>query len=154
MRKNGLNRRCFLSIAAASPFAVTIGCSKEEDETQLTEDALRILVLAIGPWGLDKRAEADDFAARFLRATGVSGPFLSQSTTLRGLADQAPFRDHPMAIDSLDLAHYSAAEKKLLTSLTTRIYGLFEVHYHHVAGMPDVGNCAGREWYTRAPSDW
>lgn len=47
-----------------------------------------------------------------------------------------------MALQSLDLGQYSDVEKDLLTSLTTRIYSLYEVHYHHVGGM--MGAWSGR----------
>ena len=79
---------------------------------------------------------------------------IEQGATAGPLANRAPFRDGPMALDELDFSGCSKAEKDLLTGLVTQIYGLLEVHYVHVAGVPDVGVCAGREQYTRPPSEW
>jgi hypothetical protein len=85
---------------------------------------------------------------------GASGSFLEQEETLVSLVSRMPFRDRPMALSSLDLGQHSDAEKNLLTSLAAGIYSPFEVHYHHVGGMPDAGVCGGREWYQRSPSGW
>jgi hypothetical protein len=131
-----------------------LGCSKEAHQPMEVEEALRILIMAIGPWSEDRRDQANDCATRFLAAYTVSDPFLAQGGVARDIANRTPFRDRPMALQSLDFSGYSDAEKGLLTTLIAQLYGLFEVHYHHIAGMPDVGVCAGREWYTRPPSEW
>ncbi len=115
---------------------------------------MQTLILAIGPWGEDRRAQAEDFIKRFLAARGVSGAFLDQSEVVQQLANKAPFHDHPLALNSLNLKLYSEVERELLTSLVTQIYDFMEVHYHHVAGMPDAGVCGGREWYTLPPAKW
>ncbi len=154
MKTFGILRRDFLRIASMAPFALTLGCGREAHQSMETEEALKALILAIGPWGEDRRDEANDCVTRFLAARTVSDPFLAQGNVTRGLAERAPFRDRPMALQSLDFSNYSDADKGLLTSLVAQFYGFFEVHYHHVAGMPEVGVCAGREWYTYAPSEW
>jgi len=154
MKEKGFSRRIFLRLATAAPVALTIGYGGKAYAALEAEDALRILVLAIGPWGEDRRSQADDFVNRVIPASTVSGPFLAQGETLNTLVNRAPFRDRPMALQSLDLGQYSDAEKDLLTSLTARIYSLYEVHYHHVGGMTDAGICGGREWYQGSPSEW
>ncbi len=147
-------RRDFLRMVSMAPFALTLGCGKEAHQPMEIEEALKALILAIGPWGEDRRDEANDFVTRFLAARAVSGPFRAQENVVKDLAKRAPFRDRPMALQSLDFSNYSDADKGLLTSLVAQFYGFFEVHYHHVAGMPEVGVCAGREWYTHPPSEW
>ena len=154
MKEKGFSRRDFLGLASAAPFALTLGFGGEAYAALEAEDALRILILAIGPWGEDRRGKADNFVTRFISARAVSGSFLEQEETLNNLINRTPFRDRPMALRSLDLGHYSDVEQDLLTSLTTRIYSSFEVHYHHVGGMPDAGVCGGREWYQSPPSEW
>lgn len=154
MKRKGFSRRYFISMASATPFALMLGRISHARVSTDTEEALRVLILAIGPWGEDRRLQANDFVRRFLAARSVSEPFLTQEETVRSLANRAPFCDRPLALQSLDLSVYSDAEKDLMTSLVTQTYGFFEVHYFHVAGMPDVGVCKGREWYTRPPSEW
>ncbi len=154
MKEKGFSRRNFLRLASAAPLALTLGCGSEDRAALEAEDALRILILAIGPWGEDRRSQADNFVTRFIPASAVSGSFLAQRETLKSLTNRAPFRDRPMALQSLDLRQYSDAEMDLLASLTAQIYSLYEVHYHHVGGMLDAGICGGREWYQSSPSEW
>ncbi len=154
MKEKGFSRRNFLRLASAAPLALTLGCGSEDHAALEAEDALRILILAIGPWGEDRRSQADNFVTRFIPASTVSGSFLAQIETLKSLTNRAPFRDRPMALQSLDLRQYSDAEMDLLASLTAQIYSLYEVHYHHVGGMLDAGICGGREWYQSSPSEW
>jgi len=154
MKEKGFSRRNFLLLATTAPIALTLGCRNEGHAVLTAEDALKILVLAVGPWGEDHRSQADNFAARFIQASAVSSPFTAQGETLQKLINRAPFSDHPMALQSLDLGQYSDSEKDLLISLTAQIYSLYEVHYHHVGGMLDAGICGGREWYQTSPSAW
>ncbi len=152
MQDREFSRRVILRMATVAPFALTLSCGKEEHPPLEAHDALKTLILAVGPWGKDRRDQADDCATRFLAARTVSEPFFEQGEVVKDLVSRAPFRDRPMALPSLDLSDYSDAEKGLLTSLVAQLYSVFEVHYHHVAGMPDVGLCGGREWYTEPPS--
>jgi hypothetical protein len=154
MKRKGFSRRYFIRIVSATPFAIMLGGIHQARASASPEEALRTLILAIGPWEEDRRIQAEDFVKRFLAARGISEPFLTQAETVIRLASHTPFQDQPLALHSLDLADYSDAEKELLTSLTTQVYSLFEVHYFHVAGMPDVGVCKGRGWYTLPPSEW
>jgi hypothetical protein len=154
MKEKDFSRRDFLRMASVAPFALVLGCSNDGSGPGDAEEAIKTLILALGPWGEDRRDQAEDFSRRFLAAQSVSEAFLAQGESVKHLASRAPFRDQPLALESLDLSDYSESERKLLTSLTTQIYGILEVHYFHVAGMPDVGVCAGREWYTRPPSEW
>ena len=148
-----LPRRDFLQIVSLMPLALALGCSTETSAAEI-EAAIRKFILAVGPWGEDQRDIADDFATRFIAADGVSSAFLSQGETADRIASRAPFSKGPMALDTLDLSGCSEAEKKLLTDLVTQIYGLLEVQYLHLAGVPDVGVCAGREQYKLPPSEW
>ena len=150
--KNDIPRRDFLWAASMMPLALALGCSKDASPVE-AETAIRKFILAVGPWGEDQRERAEDFATRFLAARGVSSAFLAQGDAAASLASRAPFRDEALALESLDLSGCSEAERNLLTSLVTQIYGLLEVH-SDIAGVPDVGICAGREQYTRAPSEW
>ncbi len=155
-------RRDFLRMVAAAPvamgatlpFAVSLSCGKGEPPADEVELALQTLILAIGPWGEDRRAQAVDFAGRFLAVKSASGTFFEQGEIAKELAGGTPFREQPMALESLNLKAYSDAEREFLVSLVTKVYGFFEVHYFHVAGMPDVGVCSNREWYTQPPSEW
>lgn len=155
MGDNGILRRDFLLLASSGAlFVFAQSCSKDGSRPVDSKEALITIILAIGPWGEDRREQAEDFAMRFLAALGISQDILDQAEPAKSLASRAPFRDKPLALESLDLSGCSEAERNLLTSLVTQIYGLLEVHYFHVAGMPDVGICAGVEWYTRPPSEW
>lgn len=154
MKRKGFSRRYFIRLASATPFALMLGRIRQTRASTSPEEALRTLILAIGPWKEDRRVQAENFLMRFVSAGDISEPFLTQGKTITRLADRMPFRNQPLALQSLDLSDYSAAEKELLTSLTTQLYSFYEVHYFHVAGMPDVGVCKGREWYTRPPSEW
>ncbi len=154
MKRNGFTRRYFMRLVSATPLALMLGHFSEARAHTNPKDALRTLILAIGPWEEDRRLQANDFVKRFLTIRSASEPFLSQKEALMSLANRAPFQDQPLALQSLDLSGFSDAEKDLMNSLVTQIYGFFEVHYFHVAGMPDVGVCKGREWYTRPPSEW
>ena len=154
MKRKGFSRRYFISMVSATPFALMLGRISQVRASTSPDEALSTLILAIGPWGEDRRPQANDFVKRFLAARSVSEPFLNQGETILSLANRAPFRDRPLALQSLDFSGYSDAEKELMTSLVTQTYGFFEVHYLHVAGMPDVGVCKGRRWYTRPPLEW
>lgn len=151
--ESGLPRRDFLRLASLMPLALALGCSEDAGAAEI-EAAIRKFILAVGPWGEDQRMVAEDFATRFLAAGGVSGMFLAQTETADRLASRAPFRDAPMALKELDLSGCSPEERKLLIDLVTQIYGLLEVHYVHLAGVPDVGVCAGREQYQLPPFEW
>ena len=150
---NDIPRRDFLWTASLMPLALALGCGQDPSPAEI-EAAIRRFILAVGPWGEDQRHVAEEFATRFLAARGVSGAFLEQGETTERLASRPPFHVGPMALDTLDLSGCSMAEKKLLTDLVTQIYGLLEVQYVHLSGVPDVGVSAGREQYTRPPSEW
>lgn len=145
-------RRDFLRLVASSPLAVALGCTADSGPEEV-EAALRALVLAMGPWGAERREHGEDFASRFVAARGVSDGTRSHAEVVQGLTARLPFRDGPSALEDLDLAGCSAAERQLLTGLAGEIYGILEVQ-SHLAGVPDVGICAGREQYVRAPWEW
>ncbi len=148
-----LPRRDFLRLAALMPLALALGCSQDAGAAEI-EAAIRKFILAVGPWGEDQRMVAEDFATRFLAAGSVSGMFLDQGETADRLASRTPFDRGSLALDTLDLSGCSPEERKLLIDLVTQIYGLLEVHYVHLAGVPDVGVCAGREQYQLPPAEW
>jgi hypothetical protein len=52
MVEKGFTRRIFLRLASAVPFALTLGWGRESHAATKAEDALRILILALGPWRL------------------------------------------------------------------------------------------------------
>lgn len=151
---NSIARRDFLRLASIVPFALTWSCSGKSSTSGDIEAALKTLILAIGPWKEDKRDQAVSFANRFLAAPTVSEPFFALGESAKSLVSRAPFDSQPMAMDSLDFSACNKSERELLTSLTSKLYGSLEMHYFHVAGMPDAGICAGREWYKLPPSEW
>ncbi len=155
MKENDVLRREFLKlISSGALFAFAQGCSSDGSKPVTAREALTTIILAIGPWGEDRRDMAEDFAKRFLAAQGNSSEVLSQGESAKSLMDRVPFRNRPLALDTLDLSGFSETERNMLVSLVTQIYGLLEVHYFHVAGMPDIGVCGGTEWFSRPPSEW
>ncbi len=149
----GLPRRNFLVTVSLAPLAIALGCGRGAGPAEAGE-ALRRFIYAIGPWTVDQRAVAEEFVDRFLAANGVAGDLLEHGVVAENLASEQPFRDGPWALDELDLSPLSKAERELLLDLVTQIYGLLEVHHVHVAGIPNLGVCAGREQYKLAPVDW
>jgi hypothetical protein len=64
------DRREFLALLASLPGVVLIGCGTGGEETGVKalspRDSMKKLILALGPWTEDQKAEAERFADRFL----------------------------------------------------------------------------------------
>jgi hypothetical protein len=146
------DRREFLALLASLPGAVLIGCNSggRDNEKLSPRDAMKKLIIALGPWTVEEKTEAEDFAERFLNAQHAVGPYLPASSSLvQSLA--ARFPDGTMAIREINLADLPAEERKLLGDLTGQLYGYNEMRFL-VCGEPQAGECQGdNTWHTHAP---
>jgi len=117
------------------------------------EEALRVLLLALGPWDQDRLGQAEDFLDRYLASGETVAPFFERAEVAKQLASREPFLGRPLALDEVDLSVFAEAERGLLTMLVEWLYSTFEVQFVYVGGVPGLGACAGRESYRQAPVD-
>jgi len=149
-------RRAILRFLLTLPLALFFGCRPKvlaptaEAPTPGPEEALRRLILLVGPWGEGERKQAEDFASRFLASANASTPYLPASAgVLQSLAGRFPAG--AMAVDEIDLAVLSAEERDLLLQLARQLYTIVEVRFF-VNGEPPWGECQQDHLrYTRAP---
>lgn len=153
MSWSALSRRALLRSAVAAPFLLAWGCGREDAVRSEEEEALRVLLRALGPWKEDRLGQAEDFLDRYLVSGETVAPLFARAKVARRLVDREPFRDRPLALDDLDLSTFSGDEQELLTLLVEQLYSTFEVQFVHVGGALDLGVCAGLESYTQAPPD-
>ncbi len=146
------DRREFLAFLATLPGAVLIGCGTggRDAQTLSPRDSIKKLILALGPWSANERAQAERFADRFLDAEHAVGPYLPASGAIvQSLAARLP--DDTMALREINLADLPAEERKLLGDLTGQLYSYTEMRFL-VCGEPQAGECQGDNmWHTHAP---
>jgi hypothetical protein len=143
-----LSRRSFLGMAVAVPFSFAYGCGRGSGSSS---EALKTLIFAVGPWSNDQRDRAENFTDRYLASGDAVKPLFDRAEVAEKLVQHAPFRDGPMALPMLDLSSFTEPERELLETLVANLYSVFEVQHYHVGGVPDLGTCTGRDWYTKAP---
>ena len=149
-------RRTVLRFLLALPLTLLFGCkttvltSGTEVLMPSPEEALRRLILLVGPWDERQGAQAEDFSRRFLAADHTVSSYLPGSSALvQSLANRFP--GDAMAVHEIYLAALPKDERELLLQLSRQIYTYVEVRFF-VAGEPPWGECQGdRLGYTRAP---
>lgn len=150
-------RRTVLRFLLTLPLALLFGCKPKvrttaaEAPAPSPEEALRRLVLLVGPWGERQRELAEDFARRFLTAENAVSPYLPTSaSTVQSLARRFPAG--AMAVDEINLAKLPEKERELLLQLSRQIYIYVEVRFF-VNGEPPWGECLEDHLaYTRTPA--
>ena len=147
-----LPRRDFVRLTALAPLAIALGCSRDAGEAEI-EAALRRFILAIGPWGEDQRMAAEDFVDRFLRAPTCAA-WREAPTSAPGIPQRLDLDADALGVDELDLSRLDEAEREVVIGVVLELYGTLDVHYVQLCGTPLPGICAGREHYTRAPTEW
>jgi hypothetical protein len=150
------SRRAILRFLLTLPLALFFGCKPRvqtpivEAPAPSPEEALRRLILLVGPWDEGQRKPAEDFARRFLTAENAVSPYLPASAaTVQSLAGRFPAGT--MAVGEIDLATLPEEERGLLLQLTRQLYTYVEVRFY-VNGEPPWGECQRDPLrYTRAP---
>jgi hypothetical protein len=118
-------------------------------------DALAIVVTAIGPWRPGDREVAAALVGQFV------GQHVGQFAGRDAEQDREPARaiaslarrlgPDAYAVDDIDLAALSPAERDALLALTRDLYAALPVRYYAV-GEPPPGTCVGDpSWHTQAP---
>jgi len=149
-------RRTVLRFLLTLPLALFFGCRPKvstptgEAPAASPEEALRRLVLLVGPWGEGERKQAEDFASRFLAADNAVSTYLPASAAVvQSLSGRFPAG--AMSVNEIDLAVLPTEERELLLQLTRQIYTYVEVRFF-VNGEPPWGECQKEHLrYTRAP---
>jgi len=150
-------RRTVIRFLLTLPLTLFFGCKPRvltkaaEAPAPGPEEALRRLVLLVGPWGEGQRVQAEDFAGRFLAAGNAVSPYLPTSAAVvQSLA--ARFPAGAMAVAEVDLAALPEEERELLLQLSRQLYTFVEVRFF-VNGEPPWGECQKDHLrYTRAPA--
>lgn len=150
-------RRRLLQLLATAPFALALGCDLDRDKQtpgtlKLSPEAsLRKLIGYLGPWPVEEKGNAEDFASRFVNSELAMGTYPPDSGELiQRLASRFP--DGALAAETVDLSRLPAGERKLLIALVQQIYSLLEVRFL-VSGEPPFGQCLGdRTRHTKPPS--
>jgi len=151
-----IGRRTILRILLTLPLALLFGCKLRDlvpaakAQTPSPEDALRQLILLVGPWDERHRDQAEDFANRFLASETAVSPYLPASAAaLQSIVGRLPSGE--MAVDEINLVFLPGNERELLLQLTRQIYTYVEVRFF-VNGEPPWGQCqSDPQAYTRAP---
>lgn len=149
-------RRTVLRFLLTLPLALFFGCKPRvqtpivEAPAPSPEEALRRLILLVGPWDEGQRKPAEDFARRFLATENAVSPYLPASAaTVQSLAGRFPAG--AMAVAEVDLAALPEEERELLLQLCRQLYTYVEVRFF-VNGEPPWGQCQKDHLrYTRAP---
>ncbi|UCH83334.1 MAG: hypothetical protein JSW50_12855 [Candidatus Latescibacterota bacterium] len=155
MTDHDARRRQLLQMIATAPLALALGCDAERGSQSTkvaapeAKEALRKLIVCLGPWSAEEKTLADDFAARFVESRYTVGSFLPGSAKIvQSLAERFPTG---VMADEVDLGPLSTAERELLTTLVQQIYSFVDVRFH-VAKEPPFGQCVGDPtWHTKAP---
>ncbi len=149
------DRRKFLKVLISLPLALTFGYRPRlvESAVQKTslnpEESLKKLIVLFGPWSRAKKKEAEDFAARFLKAKHAVIPYLPGSSGfIQRLASLFP---EIRSVDEINLGSLHPDERRVLMQLVKQLYSMIEVRFV-AANEPPWGECqVDRLRHTRAP---
>ncbi|MCP4261734.1 MAG: hypothetical protein GY774_30165, partial [Planctomycetes bacterium] len=128
-------RRQFLQLMMSLPVGFVIGCDLRRDRSTAKapllspEEALRKLILLVGPWSTTEKEKAEDFARRFLKAKHTVVPYLPKSSKLvQNLASR--FSAETMSLKEINLGNLPAEERELLMKLIRQLYSFIEVRFY------------------------
>lgn len=148
------DRREFLKLLASLPTAILIGCetgrqkASVEAPTLSPEESLRRLIHVLGPWSGSEKAQAEEFAGRFLKAEHTLKHYLPESNeVVQSLATRFP--EGTTAAKEIRLEGLPTEERELLFELVKQLYSLTEMR-SIVSKEPPLGQCLGdNTWHTR-----
>lgn len=152
MNKLKYSRRDFLKFLSLLPIGFMFGCgsdssdSDENGEQLETEKSFKKLILAFGPWSSNQKAEAENFAERFVAASGNTDPY--PDGLIQKIA--ARFPDNSIGLKKIDLGNFPEGERKLLIQFVQQLHNYLEIR-NIIAGEPVFGMCqADNLYYTKA----
>ncbi|PRX57507.1 hypothetical protein [Flagellimonas meridianipacifica] len=136
-------------LLAFLPFVSSMGCISDHDSKFRKEDSLKRLIYIIGPWTLEDKILAEDFAIRFIKSNHAD-KFLPKSVQLIQSLSKQMTRDK-MAIKEINLANMPKEEQDLLMHLSKQLYSFVEVRLY-ISKEPPWGQCINNSrWHTRIP---
>jgi len=148
-----ITRRRFIDqstkLLAFIPLVNVIACISDNDSVLSPEDSLKKLIFIIGPWTIEDKPIAEDFAKRFLKTAHIDQYLPNSEKLVQGLAKQ--FSNETLAIKDIDLKKLSESEQKLLIDLSQQIHSFLEVRFY-ISNEPLSGECQGDpKWHTQIP---
>lgn len=136
-------------LLAFLPIAAAVGCFSNTDSKLSPEDALKRLIYIVGPWTLEDKLRAENFAKRFLQ-TSHADPYLPKSVKLiQSLTEE--LSEEIIAVKEIGLDNIPEEEQEILLNLTKQLYSFVEVRFY-VSNEPPWGQCQdSSKWHTRIP---
>jgi len=152
MKKLNYSRRDFLKFLSLLPIGFMFGCGSESEDGEETseqletEESFKKLILALGPWSSNQKAEAENFAERFVAASGNTDPY--PDGLIQKIAGRIP--DRSIKLKKIDLGNFPEGERKLLIQFVQQLYSYLEIR-NIITGEPVFGMCqADNLYYTKA----
>ncbi len=151
MKKWSYSRRDFLKFLSLLPVGFMFGCGKESDseetrEQSETKESFKKLVLALGPWSSNQKAEAENFAERFVTASANTDPY--SDGLIKKIARR--IRDNSIGLKKIDLGNFPKDERTVLIQFVQQLYSYLEIR-NIITGEPIFGMCqTDNLYYTKA----
>lgn len=149
MKKLNYSRRDFLKFLSLLPIGFMFGCRSESEnamEQLETEASFKKLILALGPWSSNQKAEAENFAERFVAASANTDPY--PDGLIQKIATRIP--DNSIGLKKIDLGNFPNDERKLLIQFVQQLHNYLEIR-NIITGEPVFGMCqTDNLYYTKA----
>jgi len=151
MKKMNYSRRDFLKFLSLLPIGFMFGCGSESDREETTEqletkESFKKLILALGPWSSNQKAEAENFAKRFVAASGNTDPY--PEGLINEIASRIP--NNSIGLKKIDLGTFPKDERKLLIQFVQQLHNYLEIR-NIITGEPVFGMCqTDNLYYTKA----
>jgi len=148
-----INRRKFViqnaKLLAFIPFAGVVGCISDKDSRLSSEDSLKRLIYIIGPWSIEDRLIAEDFAGRFLKSIHANQYLPKSNKLIESLSKY--ISEETLDDKEIDLKNIPNEERVILISLLEQLYNFVEVRFY-ASKVPPWGQCQGDPlWHTKVP---
>lgn len=156
MKKISTGRREFLKALIALPGWFVLACNGEERQetgvhidSRSSEEAIKKLVILLGPWSASEKEEAENFANRFIAASNNTNPYLPKSGELiQSVASRLSTRSGNL--NEIDLKEFPGEERQLLIQFVQQLYSYLELR-NRICKEPQFGECQiDKIFYTRA----
>jgi hypothetical protein len=151
MKKLNYSRRDFLKFLSLLPVGFMFGCKGDSDREEITErletkESFKKLILALGPWSSNQKVEAENFAERFVAASGNTDPY--PVGLINKIATRIP--DNSIRLKKIDLGNFPKDERKLLIQFVQQLHNFLEIR-NIITGEPVFGMCqTDNVFYTKA----